>query len=371
MKLNTYLNIIKKTIFLRNVDKILVIRFASIGDVVRSTAVLESLKKKYPRAKIDYLTTKASLPVIKDNKNIYKIYLLEEIDRLKDYDWIINLQAPPPPQSFMNNLTYDEILKKISGIRHKIITGMHFKGDKEIKPTNIFYCFSAIEELFLISLLKYSDKSITRTKIFLDEDKRKKILKKFKIKDSCLGIFLGSNSSGGDDDGFRTYTIEYLEKLISSFNDQFKIVVIGQSKIKTKQEIKKYKSLLKRYPDVIDLVDKTTLEELLYVISSFSLLISSDSSPVHIAMAQKTPVIGLYVNSGSFEISKKLIGDKYAVINSFSPCSKLSWRWKFFCRACLKLHSRMYGCRQKMIKNKIDTIPIEKIKKAADILLNK
>lgn len=363
MKANFYM---KRFFSLRKVNKILIVRLASIGDIARSTVIIELLRKKYPKAKIDYLTTATNLPIIKNNPHLNKICTLDELKDLTYYDWIINLQAPPPPKSFLegSGLSFKEILQYLSKkMRYKQITGRYFKGNKEVSDTNIFYCHTALEELFLISLLKYKPNAITKSRIYLDSSLYKRVLKKFNLSDkkNYVGIFLGSNLSGGDDEGFRTYSIKYLEKLCVAFKDKYVPIIIGQSKIKTKGELSQYKRLLKRNPYIINLVDKTSLEELTYVINSFKILISSDSSPLHIAMALKVPVIGLYANAGRFEISPKLRGRNYSIINSFEPCFKYSYRWKFFCRACTKKHAKMYGCKQKIIKNKTDQISVDKI----------
>jgi heptosyltransferase I len=50
-------------------------------------------------------------------------------------------------------------------------------------------------------------------------------------------------------------------------------------------------------PDVVNLVGKTTLKELLAVIEASDLVIAPDSGPVHMATTVGTPVIGLYATS--------------------------------------------------------------------------
>lgn len=55
--------------------KILIIKFAAIGDVLRTTPILCPLKKKYPKAKIYWLTEKISYGVLCDNPFIDKVIL--------------------------------------------------------------------------------------------------------------------------------------------------------------------------------------------------------------------------------------------------------------------------------------------------------
>ena len=46
------------------VNRILLIKFRGIGDVILSTVVLKNLKARYPDAAIDFLTEKPSAPLL-------------------------------------------------------------------------------------------------------------------------------------------------------------------------------------------------------------------------------------------------------------------------------------------------------------------
>ncbi|QSE95950.1 glycosyltransferase family 9 protein [Fulvivirga lutea] len=79
-------------------NKILIIRFSSIGDIVLTTPVIRNLKTQLPDAEIHYLTKKSYEGIIKHNPYIDKYHLLhdslnETIKSLKNekYDLIIDL----------------------------------------------------------------------------------------------------------------------------------------------------------------------------------------------------------------------------------------------------------------------------------------
>jgi heptosyltransferase-2 len=61
--------------------KILVIQKKRIGDVLTSTIILEALKERYPNAELHYLIYENSYAVVKNNKFIDKIVVLDEKSR--------------------------------------------------------------------------------------------------------------------------------------------------------------------------------------------------------------------------------------------------------------------------------------------------
>ncbi|MEP6615999.1 MAG: glycosyltransferase family 9 protein [Ginsengibacter sp.] len=78
--------------------KFLIIRFSSIGDIVLTTPVIRSLRKKFPDAGIHYLTKKSFTPIVEANPYLSKIHVLTEdfeglVTELKseNFDAVIDL----------------------------------------------------------------------------------------------------------------------------------------------------------------------------------------------------------------------------------------------------------------------------------------
>ena len=97
------------------INKILIIRFSSLGDVLLTTTLIRSLKREYPSLKIDYLVREEYADTVKYNKNLETYFNLKreekETELLKrmsglNYDLIIDLQ---------NNIRSRRITKKMSG----------------------------------------------------------------------------------------------------------------------------------------------------------------------------------------------------------------------------------------------------------------
>lgn len=84
--------------------------------------------------------------------------------------------------------------------------------------------------------------------------------------------------------------------------------------------------------DVVNLIGRTTLKQLLAVLQRASAVVCPDSGPAHMSTAAGTPVVGLYATSNRFRTgpyySQHLVVDKYpeAVRREFGkPVEALRW----------------------------------------------
>jgi len=81
------------------IQRILIIRFSSIGDIVLTTPIIRNLKKKYPEAELHFLIKKNFRTVIAGNPHIDVIHELDQdlnavIHQLRNihFDYVIDLQ---------------------------------------------------------------------------------------------------------------------------------------------------------------------------------------------------------------------------------------------------------------------------------------
>lgn len=365
----------QKQLLCRRINTILVVRLGSLGDVVRSTIVISLLKAKHPLAKIDMLTSIDVLPVFESNRDINCIYTPVELSSLHAYDWIINLQAPDPPANFLagTTLDYPSFVRYISeNIPHQFMTGRRFEGGIEYHQTNIQYCRTEVEEILLTALFRFDEHKQQMSKVIPNTGSVKEhVLKTFGgggwIKPP-VGLFFGTSNI--IDRGSRSFSMKYLVKLIDQLSLNYSIIIFGHSNTRSLQDIELYKNEIATRSDVIDMVDKTNLEELIVTISLMEVIVSTDSSPIHLAMALNVPVVGLYSNSSRFRVSPLKLTRYYALIDTFEPCFKYTYRWKFFCTACKQKHSEAYMCNQKDVVNTIELIPITSIVKSVNDLFN-
>ena len=81
-------------------QKILIIKCRAQGDVLRTTAVLHGIKRKYPESHISWLVDEESLELLANNPMVERVipYNLESIIPLlvEEFDVLISLDKEPP-----------------------------------------------------------------------------------------------------------------------------------------------------------------------------------------------------------------------------------------------------------------------------------
>jgi ADP-heptose:LPS heptosyltransferase len=140
-------------------QKILIIKLGAIGDVIRSTPILESIKKQYPEAKVYWLTHTPS--IVPENVDVVLKFNSEGLTFLEevDFDIIYNLDKDKEACALINKLSSKVkkgfILKEgipfpaDEGAVHKYFTGIFDDISLQNKK-------NYIEEIFEICGFKFN-----------------------------------------------------------------------------------------------------------------------------------------------------------------------------------------------------------------------
>jgi len=274
-----------------SVKKILVIKLRGIGDVVLSTIVLDSLKTNFPNAKIDYLTEKASFPVLKDLPQINEIIEFNRKNTIK------RLKLFPKIRANKYNLVLDLFsnpataqLAFFSGARYRI--GFPYRGRKYA-----YNLFGPSERgkfhagLLHLEVLKRIGLKISSHKLYFNLDKSAYLFANKYISSVNLenNLVVGLIPSGGwsskrcEPKKFAEIGDEISEKFDAKI-----IILWGPGDLNDAEEIK----ALMRHQAL--LAPKTSLREMGALISNCSLIVANDSGPMHIATALNVPVLSLH-----------------------------------------------------------------------------
>jgi len=280
------------------IKKILIIRPDAIGDLILITPAISALRKSFPQAHIAILLQAYAAPVMEFNPDINEIIIDKikgnEIKGIGDYlKYVSEIKARHFDLSidFYSFNWKHTLLQFLAGIPYRL-------GDKSRLLLSPFYNLGKV--------LRYKDytkhivdlhldllKSIgieennPKLKLIIPEKVQQEFAKKLNTmginpNEFLVGVHPGCISSRAwDEDKFA----EVIDKLSEQFNA--KVVLTGGPKERDKGE--RISKLCQHSP--INLIEKTTLPEMMALIKRLNVYIGADTGPTHIAGALGTPVL--------------------------------------------------------------------------------
>lgn len=295
-----------------DIMQILIIKLGAIGDVIRTTSIIQGLKSKYKDAKIDWVTKKESLDVLKNNKLIENIYLIgSDFNKLKNknYDIVTSLDDD------------EEACRLASDVKYKKIIGAFIDNGKRIYTQDSSEWF----DMGLISRFgkqKADELKAKNTKTYqkliysvLDLKYRKQepilalspnelkfgenFASKNNIKKNDLVIGINTGAGGRWED--KKLSIPETAELIDRINNQIanaKIILFGGPEEKTRNETIKKSVRIK----IIDAGCSNSLMEFASLVNLCSILVTSDSLALHIGTALKKKIVCCFYPTSSAEI---------------------------------------------------------------------
>jgi len=267
---------------LSSVNKLLIIRLSSLGDILLTTPLIRSIKNKYPSVKIDFVVLEEFKDAVENNIYLDNVYVyhrskpntdLVESLREKNYDMVVDLQ---------NNFRSNRLRKNLSSMQLK------FK-----KPH--------ISKFLLV-----------KTKLNFLKD-AKQIPERYAecvgeniLDGSGLDFFIpeGITSSLGDDEkyiGFcpgaqhftKMWPEEYFVELGNELNKSgYKVVLLGGDADRLL-----CRKLQLKIKNSIDLSNENKLNELAADMKKCRGIVCNDSGLMHLASALKIPLVTLFGSS--------------------------------------------------------------------------
>jgi lipopolysaccharide heptosyltransferase II len=283
---------------------ILIIRFSSLGDIILTESVVSNLRKKYPQARIDYLTKPLFADIVKlyfSVDNVYtdykKIKDLRKISKNR-YDMVIDLHGKL--NSFIAK-TFITSKKKASynkkrGLRKKIV---NHSCNQSIDSTVDLY-FTALHKLNIPTPVKNPHITMIDHSNFLPNKNKKNIV-----------IFPGATHETK-----RIPTNKIIELLKKLDNEDINFYLMGS---------KGEKDLTSQISNSLDkscydLAGKFNLVELIEAISEADFMISNDSGPMHIGAALGLSQIAFF-GSTNTRLGFRPLNEKASVISLDLDCS--------------------------------------------------
>ncbi|MCX6162555.1 MAG: glycosyltransferase family 9 protein [Ignavibacteriae bacterium] len=273
------------------IHRILVIKFGGMGDILLSTPVLPNLRNYFKSAHIDYLTLIRNRDILMDNEYIDRVLtydssidkscdLLRHI-RGKKYNLVIDL--------FCNPRT--ALLTFLSGAKYRV--GFNFRNRKyayNIKKDGRGAEIHNVE--FNLDALRCADIPVVHNHLNLSVNIVHKEFADKLIADTNIGseILFGIAVTGGWES--KRYKIpdyiELMKKILSKFDVKFLLIWGNKTE---KAQCEEIKSAL---PGKTVLIPDCSIRYLAALIQKCALVIGNDSGPLHVSVAVRVPVLGIY-----------------------------------------------------------------------------
>ena len=274
---------------LSSIDKVLVIRFGGLGDILHSTPVLRSIKRELKSCRITYLLGKGSERVLEGNPNVDDIIVFDKKGRdrglkgllkliahirSRNYDLIINLH--PNFRTFMILL--------FSKAKFKIV----YKKDKEPKgKIRVRHAIENIGDVLKPLNIELKERKMDLKVSWEGIKKINEILKEKGIGEGDKVVVINPSSTHEVNRWGEKRFAELCDRLMEK--GRYRVILVSApNEVEIVRRIKGYMKY-----DPIDL-SGIDLDMLISLLKRADLVISGDTGPLHMAVALGTRVIGLY-----------------------------------------------------------------------------
>jgi len=268
--------------------RILIIRCGALGDLVYATSVIDALKKEFGQDTIiDFVCTPGSGTLFVGDNRVNNVFPLKhkkipiwlskqkkaiiQASKEASYDILVNFEFGKQFKSLLKAINAD---KKVGANLEELCI-----------PNNIRH---------VVDITKYMFKSIVSSEVYntsfpsLIGSDPIVMKKNFNLPDRYLIISPSNSHQKRNILNYRAWENDNWKKLISKLQKDIQIVIIGN-----KGEEDFFDKLRPYQNDVIDLVGKTSLVDLIGVIDGAVGLVATDTGTAHIASAVNTEVFAL------------------------------------------------------------------------------
>jgi ADP-heptose:LPS heptosyltransferase len=288
---------------IRKSKSVLVLKYDRIGDMVVTTPIFRELKKAYPNISISVLASKDNMDVIKNNPYVDKIYTNYKNSIFNDFPTLLKLRKKAFDVCIeLEHSVIPHAILRLKIINPKKIISIHKDGRYGV-PGNELKLYDYFTEkdknnhfgkIWLDTLSFFGiEPSSVNYDFFVDRIDRKKaksFLAPFNNK-----LKIGLNIEGSFPE--KSIQKRELKNICNGLYNKFKnIKIIILASPKQLQEKKKIISEL-NLDFVIPSYRTKTITEVGALIEQLDLIITPDTSIVHIASSFDKPVISIHENN--------------------------------------------------------------------------
>lgn len=269
---------------------ILIIQTAFIGDVVLSTPLVDKVKDAYPDGKITYVTTPVGASILRNNPNIEEIIEYDKRGEHKGIKGLFILGKRLKYQNFdlvicPHRYLRSTLLAWLTGCNTRL--GYDNAAGKFLFTEKIHYSKDKHEVERLLSFVRGNEAKRYEIKLYPGKKEKNRIDEIWKsnsVEDKKV-IMIAPGSKWFT----KKWPVEYFNVLIeklSTRSDIMMILIGGRDELLLN---------IKETKNTINLIGETSLLEVAEVARRSDVVLTNDSSPIHIASAfQSTHIIAVF-----------------------------------------------------------------------------
>lgn len=286
--------------------KIVIIKLDALGDVLRTTCLLTSLKKEHPDSYVTWVTRSESKDIFKNNPYVDELLFYDDSFTTykmlnEKFDLLIHPDASPASAAMATSVHAKEKrgyvlndIGKVVAVNKEAETWLEMGVFDQFKKANTI---TYQQHIHTIAKLPYNKEEIL---LYLSEEDQsfakqfyeKNNLSKFK---TLIGLNTGASKrwqfKQWRDEGF----VELIEKLQK--HKDIGVLLYGGE-----EEREKNASLKKKFPNVIDTGSSNSLRQFFALMDLSDIVLTGDTMALHVATALKKKVICYFGPTSANEI---------------------------------------------------------------------
>jgi ADP-heptose:LPS heptosyltransferase len=277
----------------KDFKRIVVCKFKGMGSIIQATPMLQGLKNQFPNAEITFVTLKNNEEIIQLLPFIDKKIIVNDNSIFHSVWGIIccvSTLLRKRPELFIDLEIYSNISTLVGiGSLSKNRIGYYTKSESfntGIYTHSLFFNTTKPISDFYFHVVRLFNQQVIKPEIFNLSNKEENIITNEKY------IVINPNASD-----LRTERrwpkekfIQIIEHLLTRYDD-YQIILIG-----SKNEKKYTDAIAQQFHvnKVQSYAGKTSLQELISLISQAALLITNDTGPMHLGISCKINIISLF-----------------------------------------------------------------------------
>ena len=247
-----------------------------LGDSVMATPAIENLINYYKNSQVVLIGSSVSVEIFKNHPNVSEIHILNKkylslfkiAKKLGKFDTFLSFRGS------IRSVFFKLFISSEYKYQYK---QSNFKNGHQVEKYNNFINKSLNTEFSPGHLIIYPDDSLTKKPYSLNKLK------------PMLGINPGATYSES-----KRWHPEKFAKVATELSNKFDILIFGGPNEKEIAGDIEKALIEKGVINYQNLAAKTSVEELIYHISTLDLFVSGDSGPIHIAAAFQVPTVTIF-----------------------------------------------------------------------------